>query len=74
MFCSGRVSALQNAWFISIGRVPYKDYFEHHLPLLHLLLARIVGFLHVQYQLDHAVAALMLSRQITLVGLSGDSL
>jgi len=60
---------LQNAWFISIGRVPYKDYFEHHLPLLHLLLAPIFGFLDVQYQFDHAVAALMLSRQIMLVGL-----
>lgn len=34
---------LHAAWLISIGEIPYKDFFEHHHPLLWYLSAPIVG-------------------------------
>ena len=33
---------LHGAWRIAHGDVPYRDFFEHHPPLLHLLLAPVV--------------------------------
>jgi hypothetical protein len=33
---------LHFAWSIADGQVPYRDYFDHHTPLLHFLLAPLV--------------------------------
>src|SRR5213592_2160850 len=33
---------LHGAWRIARGDIPYRDFFEHHPPLLHLLLAPVV--------------------------------
>ena len=30
---------LQFTWLLSQGRVPYRDFFEHHTPVFHLLAA-----------------------------------
>lgn len=34
---------LHGAWRIAQGSIPYRDFFEHHPPLLHLILAPLVG-------------------------------
>src|SRR5262245_59961999 len=36
------LQVLHGAWRIAGGDVPYRDFFEHHPPLLHLLLAPLV--------------------------------
>lgn len=34
---------LQFAWLIHLGEVPYRDFFEHHSPLFHWVLAALLG-------------------------------
>src|SRR5689334_19391169 len=36
---------LHAAWNIAHGLTPYRDYFEHHMPTLHFMLARLFGML-----------------------------
>jgi hypothetical protein len=35
---------VQSAWMISLGMMPYVDYFEHHTPLWDLLASRVFSF------------------------------
>jgi hypothetical protein len=53
---------LHSAWSISKGLLPYRDYFEHHMPLLHLLSAPLFSLFEVETSSDEAIAFLFTSR------------
>jgi hypothetical protein len=54
---------LHSAWYISKGMLPYRDYFEHHTPLLHLLLAPFFVFFKVDTDANDAIAFLFFARR-----------
>lgn len=56
---------LHFAWSVSQGRVPYRDYFDHHTPGLHVLLAPLLAFYRVDTSSADAVAAVFASRRAT---------
>ena len=50
LFCSKHIlfddiEHLRAAYFVSLGDVPYRDFFEHHHPLLWYMLAPLIPFL-----------------------------
>lgn len=50
LLCSGyilfdNIEHLRAAYFVSLGDVPYRDFFEHHHPLLWYLLSPFIAFL-----------------------------
>src|SRR6185503_953641 len=51
------------AWRMSEGQLPYRDYFDHHTPWLHALLAPLLKRYHVATSGDEAVAALFAERR-----------
>ena len=53
---------LHSAWCISKGMLPYKDYFEHHTPFLHFLLAPCFHFFNVETDPDQAISFIFLAR------------
>jgi 4-amino-4-deoxy-L-arabinose transferase-like glycosyltransferase len=53
---------LHSAWCISKGMLPYKDYFEHHPPFLHFMLAPWLHFFHVETDPDQAISFIFLAR------------
>ncbi|HUG55376.1 MAG TPA: hypothetical protein VMR21_17340 [Vicinamibacteria bacterium] len=53
---------LHGGWCLAQGLWPYRDYFEHHTPWLHLLLAPLLGWLDVGADPDRAVASIFLAR------------
>lgn len=53
---------LHAAWCISQGQVPYKDFFEHHMPWHQLTMAPWVRWLRPQDSYDRAVLTLQLAR------------
>lgn len=52
----------QMAWLIAQGRVPFRDFFEHHMPLLHLLAAPVAVFLRPEETVGRAFAFMLLLR------------
>jgi hypothetical protein len=52
------------AYCISKGQVPYRDYFEHHTPLLHYMLARLYASRPVESDPDEAIEALFDARRL----------
>jgi hypothetical protein len=54
---------LHGAWCIAHGMLPYRDYFEHHTPWLHFLLAPFVSAFDVDHDPDRAVSFVFLARQ-----------
>jgi len=55
---------MHSAWLISQGFLPYIDYFEHHTPAMHFLLAQFFRFFNVESDSNQAVEILILSRRI----------
>ena len=51
-----------SAFLISKGQVPYRDYFEHHPPLLHFLMAPVVRSLHPERDGQSAMDTLFILR------------
>lgn len=54
---------LHNAWSISKGLLPYRDYFEHHTPWLHLLVAPFFALYEVETDPDQAARFLFFARR-----------
>lgn len=52
------------AWRMLQGELPYRDYFEHHTPYFHLLLAGLYSLRDVTRSGDDAVAALFDARRM----------
>jgi hypothetical protein len=55
---------LHGAWLISKGLLPYRDYFEHHTPWLHFLLAPFYHFFDVETNVGDAFAFLFFARRL----------
>jgi hypothetical protein len=51
------------AWNVSLGKLPYRDYFDHHTPWLHYALAPLLRRYDVAASGDEAVAALFAARR-----------
>jgi hypothetical protein len=34
---------LEMAWLIAVGEIPYKEFFEHHVPLYHFLISPLLS-------------------------------
>ena len=51
-----------SAFLISQGQLPYRDYFEHHPPLLHFLMAPVMARLHPERDGDAAQNTLFILR------------
>ena len=58
---------LHFAWSVSRGQVPYRDYFDHHTPALHFVLAPLFAFYRVETSSADAVAAVFAGRRVTWV-------
>lgn len=56
------IQHLQAAWQVALGRVPYRDFFEHHTPALYLLVAPLLAVLDVARDTGQALVALGLLR------------
>ena len=55
---------MHSAWLISQGFLPYLDYFEHHTPALHFLLAQLFVFFNVESDSNQAIEMLIFSRRV----------
>jgi 4-amino-4-deoxy-L-arabinose transferase-like glycosyltransferase len=55
------------AWSVSKGLVPYRDFFEHHTPWYHLLLAPFFRWFSAEQSFDGAMHFLELGRVLSLV-------
>jgi hypothetical protein len=64
---------LHFAWSIADGQVPYRDYFDHHTPLLHFALAPLVRRFDVATSPD-AILALVYSARRAMWLLGGATL
>jgi len=53
------------AWYILHGQVPFRDFYEHHTPLFHYLLAMLLPVLGVEASPEQAMRALFVVRSIT---------
>lgn len=53
---------LHGAWCIAQGQLPYRDYFDHHTPWLHVLLAPLFLLLRPELDFSHATASLVIAR------------
>lgn len=53
---------LHMAWCMAQGQVPYRDFFEHHTPLLHYLLAPWMRWFQPETSADAAVAMVLAVR------------
>src|SRR5262245_1099807 len=54
---------LHSAWCIFKGLLPYRDFFEHHLPLYYFLVAPIFRFYNVEVNVADAIASLFFMRK-----------
>jgi 4-amino-4-deoxy-L-arabinose transferase-like glycosyltransferase len=57
---------MRAAWFVWTGEVPYRDFFEHHTPLIYFLLAPFFRFLDVAHDPDSAATAFLFFRFLML--------
>jgi hypothetical protein len=58
---------LHFAWSVAQGKVPYRDYFDHHTPWLHFLLAPLFSIYRVDTSSAEAIAAVFAARRVTWV-------
>lgn len=56
---------LHFSWLVSKGQLPYRDYFEHHTPWLHYLMARVVAAHDVETSVTEAVETITLARGLS---------
>jgi hypothetical protein len=59
---------LHFAWSVAQGQVPYRDYFDHHTPWLHLALAPLVERFDVAASGAEAVQLVIAARRVMWVG------
>jgi len=62
LFDQDEFEHLHGAWLVSKGFLPYRDYFEHHTPLFHFLLAPVFWRFDVQSNVADAFAAITAAR------------
>lgn len=55
---------LHFAWSVAQGQVPYRDYFDHHTPALHVLLSPLFTFYRADTSSADAVAAVFAARRV----------
>jgi hypothetical protein len=58
---------LHFAWSVAGGKVPYRDYFDHHTPWLHFLLSPLFSLYRVETSSADAVAAVFAARRVMWV-------
>lgn len=58
---------LHAAWCLWRGLIPYRDFFEHHTPLLWMMLAPLYRFYPVDQSPDAAVAFIFMARRIMML-------
>ena len=58
---------LHGAWSLAHGQWPYRDYFEHHTPWLHLALAPLLSLADVDRDPDRAIAFILFARGLMWV-------
>jgi 4-amino-4-deoxy-L-arabinose transferase-like glycosyltransferase len=58
---------LHGAWAITKGLVPYRDFFEHHTPGIHFLLAPLFLFFDVETDVAGAFGLVFLARRLMWV-------
>jgi hypothetical protein len=56
---------LHIAWLISGGLLPYRDFFEHHTPLLHIILQPLFIFIKPADNIVFAIAAIFIGRAMS---------
>jgi hypothetical protein len=52
----------QMTWLIGEGRVPFRDFFEHHMPLLHLLATPLAALMQPEETVGRAFSFMVLLR------------
>lgn len=62
---------LHHAWRISLGDLPSRDFFDHHLPALHFLLAPLLRGYQVAWSGSEAIAAILQARRLMWVCAAG---
>jgi hypothetical protein len=55
---------LHFAWSVAQGKVPYRDYFDHHTPWLHFLLSPLFSLYRVETSTADAAAVLFAARRV----------
>ncbi len=53
-----------NSWYLSKGYLPYRDYFEHHTPLLYFQLAPVLSYYKPELSFEAAKSTLIVLRQL----------
>ncbi|HEX6736928.1 MAG TPA: hypothetical protein VF310_01515, partial [Vicinamibacteria bacterium] len=53
---------LHGAWCLAQGQWPYRDYFEHHTPWLHLALAPLLSLFRPESDPERALAVIFVAR------------
>ena len=61
---------LHVAWLVSQGQVPYRDFWEHHLPFFHYGLAPLTAWLPERPEVYFAARAVMAAMAAVAVGLT----
>jgi hypothetical protein len=64
LFDQDEFEHLHGAWLIFKGLLPYRDYFEHHTPWFHFLLAPFYHFFDVEKDAGDAFAFLFFARRL----------
>ena len=61
---------LHVAWLLAQGRIPYRDFWEHHLPFFHYAMAPVTTWLAERPEVYFAARALMAAMAAIAVGLT----
>jgi hypothetical protein len=63
-FNADELEHLHATWCLAQGMVPYRDYFEHHTPLLYAMLAPVLALMKPEASYDAAINAILACRWI----------
>ncbi len=58
---------MHHAWYVSMGKVPYRDFIDHHTPLYHAFLAPFFSMHDVAASASEGEAMLFLARRISWI-------
>src|SRR6185503_9277301 len=67
VFGNDEFEHLHFAWSVWHGQVPYRDYFDHHTPALHFVLAPMFTLFQVDTSSADAIASLFFARRVMWV-------
>src|SRR5688572_6087265 len=62
---------LHAAWAMAQGQVPYRDFFQHHPPLLYVALAPVLAVLRPELSHERALAAILGARGLMWIVTAG---